>query len=516
MKLNSGFILLFFCILALPVFLPGQNDPLLRIEIDTKSDDATYKIANCGDQGFVMFYETTITQDNYKFWVYLFHNKFMQEVWKKDIPVYDNMKYRRQILKDDYLYILYHDIDKKKSESYNYQILKLNIAKGRYELFSGNIPDNARFSDFEIFEDLVIGALDLDDDQSAIYSLNMTSRETKPVFEMQIDKSKIKGLYIDTLHNSYFGIFNVRTSKSEYYFLLKEFDVNGNDLNSILILPDANKKLNSGKLVTINENEKLLIGTYDVVKGSSIDKKNYFDSESSGFYSIKIKDNRQADSYYYNFLDLENMTGYLKSNEYHQARKKASKKDNSKEELSVGFDLLIHDIVQKDSLYYFVAEAYYEEYHTVTSTYYDYYGHPVPVSYSVFDGFRYFNAFISCINKDGIKIWDNGMEIFNILTYDLKKRVNVYLSDEDILMAYNREGKIAAKIINGTDVIEGMEYFPLESTYTKDKIMEDTKSSMEYWYDNYFLAYGFQTIRNNSLVNRSKRVVFYINKVAFE
>jgi len=269
-------------------------------------------------------------------------------------------------------------------------------------------------------------------------------------------------------------------------------------------------------LLKLVEKEKLLIGTYDVVKGSSIDKKNYFDSESSGFYSIKIKDNRQADSYYYNFLDLENMTGYLKSNEYHQARKKASKKDNSKEELSVGFDLLIHDIVQKDSLYYFVAEAYYEEYHTVTSTYYDYYGHPVPVSYSVFDGFRYFNAFISCIDKDGIKIWDNGMEIFNILTYDLKKRVNVYLSDEDILMAYNREGKIAAKIINGTDVIEGMEYFPLESTYTKDKIMEDTKSSMEYWYDNYFLAYGFQTIRNNSLVNRSKRVVFYINKVAFE
>ena len=39
---------------------------------------------------------------------------------------------------------------------------------------------------------MVIGALDLDDDQSAIYTLDMTSRETKPVFEMQVDKSKIK------------------------------------------------------------------------------------------------------------------------------------------------------------------------------------------------------------------------------------------------------------------------------------------------------------------------------------
>ena len=82
-------------------------------------------------------------------------------------------------------------------------------------------------------------------------------------------------------------------------------------------------------------------------------------------------------------------------------------------------------------------------------------------------------------------------------------------------MAYNREGKIGAKMIRGTEVVEGLERYPLESSYTNDKIVTDTKSNMEYWYDNYFIAYGFQTIRNNSLPN-SKRVVFYINKVAYE
>jgi len=492
----------------------GQGDPLLRIEIDAKSDDATYKIANCGDLGFMMFYQTTITQDNYKFWVCVFHNKFMQEVWKKDIPVYDNMKYRRKVLKGDFLYMLFHDVDKKKSEAYNIQALKLNLLEGRYEIFSGNVPDKAKFVDFDIFEHMAIGALDLDDDLTGIYSLNMLSRETKPVFEMQVDKSKMEDIYIDTLNNTYFGIFNVRTSKSEYYFLLKEFDINGNALNSIPIQPDAGKKINSGKLVTLNENEKLLIGTYDVIKGSGVDKKNYFDNESSGFYSMKIDNNKQGVSNYYNFLDLENMTGYLKSNEYQQARKKANK-NKDKDKHSMGFDLLLHDVIQKDTLFYFLAEAYYEQYHTVTSTYYDYYGHPVPVSYSVFDGFRYFNGFITCIDKNGNKVWDNGMEIFNILTFDRKKYVNAYFIDEDIMMAYNREGKIAYKIIDGPNVIEGVDYYPLESTYSKDKIMEDTKSTMEYWYDNYFLAYGFQTIRNNSLPN-SKRVVFYINKVAFE
>ena len=202
--------------------------------------------------------------------------------------------------------------------------------------------------------------------------------------------------------------------------------LNDNNINSIIITPQENKKLNSGKLITINQTERLIIGTYDYVKGSSIDKKNYFNNASTGFFSIKINNDTQQGSQYFSFLELENMTGYLKSKEYQQAQKKASKSDEGSDKYSPEFDLLLHDIVQKDSLYYFIGEAFYEEYHTVTSTYYDYYGRPMPVSYEVFDGYKYFNAFISCFDRNGNKLWDNGMEIFNILTFDLTNRVNVY------------------------------------------------------------------------------------------
>jgi hypothetical protein len=516
MKLNSGYILLFCYLLILPFLLSGQNDPLLRIEIDVKSDAATYKLIACGEDGFIMFYETTITQDDYQFWVFISYNKFMHESWKKDVPIFENMSYRKKTLKGEYLYLLFHDIDKRKSEVYNYQIMKINVSNGKYELFSGEVPDDSRFVEFDVFGNSIIAGLDTEDKQSGIYSLNMITKETNPVFEMQTDRSKVESIYIDTLHNSYIGIFNVHTSRSEYFYVLKEFDVNGTEINSIVIQPGENKKLNTGKLITISENERLLIGTYDFVKGGTIDKKDYFSNEAIGFYCIRIIDNQQAESNFYNFLDLENMTGYLKSREYQQAKKKAEKSDENTDKHSLNFDLLLHEIIQKDSLYYFVTEAYYEEYHTVTSTYYDYYGHPVPVSYSVFDGYKYFNTFITCFDQKGEKLWDNGMEIFDILTFNLINRVVVYFIGDKILMAYNREGKIGAKMINGPNVVEGLEHYPLESSYVSDKIITDTKSNMEYWYNNYFIAYGFQTIRNNSLVNKSKRVVFYINKVAYE
>jgi hypothetical protein len=209
------------------------------------------------------------------------------------------------------------------------------------------------------------------------------------------------------------------------------------------------------------------------------------------------------------------MTGYLKTREFETAKKKAEKSEKAKEKNSIDFNLLLHDIIKKDSLYYFISEGFYEEYHTVTNTYYDYYGHPSPVSYSVFDGYKYFNAFVACYDENGNKLWDNGMEIFNILTLDLVNRVVVYFDGDEMVLAFNRQGKIGAKIIKGNDVIEGLDYFPIETSYNNDKIMEDTKSNMVHWYGNYFLTYGFQTIRNNTFNTKNKRTVFYFNKIGF-
>ena len=260
----------------------------------------------------------------------------------------------------------------------------------------------------------------------------------------------------------------------------------------------------------------MITGSYSNIKGSTIANTHYFVKRSSGFFTCKINENNQADTKYFDFLGLENMTGYLKSKEYQAAKKKAAKSEDGKEKSSVDFDLLLHEIIKKDSLYYFISEAYYEEFHTVTNSYYDYYGRYTPVTYSVFYGYKYFNAFILCLDENGNKIWDNGMEIFNILTFSLKNRTNVFFQKDEIIMAYNSEGKIGAKIFKGSEVIEGIEYFPLESYYLNDKVLNDTKSNMQYWYDNYFVAYGFQEIKNNSLISSPKRTVFYINKLAFQ
>ena len=516
-QMKKLYILLFLSFLILPGMkqLLGQTDPVLRIEIETKSDEANYRLTPCGEKGLMLFYRTTLQENDYNFWIFILYNKFMKEIWKEDIPIFESMSYQKQVLIGDDLYVFFYNDNKKKDQNYNFQVLKINLELKRYELFSGLIPDEGTVAAFDVFGPNVLIGLNLPNWESGLYSFNLQSKEIIVAAELKELKTRLENLYLDTVSGNVSALFNVFNNREDQYLQLNSFDTIMKETGSIRFTAEAGKKFNTGKIKRVSGNRLLVFGTYDLIKGQSVDDKDYFVSDASGFFVINFTNQEKVTTRYENFLDLENMTGYLKSREYQLAKKKQAKVDEQGEKISLGYNLLLHDIREHDSMFYFVGEGYYEDYHMVTNTYYDFYGRAMPVSYDVFDGYRYFNAFISCYDQQGDKLWDNGMEIFNILSFDLITRVNIFFAGKETVMAYNRDGKISAKIIKGSETSEGVDNFPLETTYTNDKIMSDTKSTMEHWYDNYFVAYGFQTIRNNSLTN-SKRTVFYINKVAFE
>jgi len=89
------------------------------------------------------------------------------------------------------------------------------------------------------------------------------------------------------------------------------------------------------------------------------------------------------------------------------------------------------------------------------------------------------------------------------------------LDGEDIVMVYNNGESVASKIIRGNQVVEGKQYTKIETGSKEDKLIGDYNSGMEYWYGNYFISYGYQRIRNKQM-DKSRRTVFYFNKIAFQ
>jgi hypothetical protein len=151
-------------------------------------------------------------------------------------------------------------------------------------------------------------------------------------------------------------------------------------------------------------------------------------------------------------------------------------------------------------------------------TYYDFYGRPVTTTRTIFEGYRYTDAIVAAFDINGELLWDNSFMIKNILTYNLKERVKVLFDGEEIILLYSSGGKIASKVIRNNEVVEGLDYTEIETFYRNDKVLEDYRSDIVYWYNNYFISYGYQKIKNRLQrpTNKRKRTVFYFNKIAFQ
>ncbi len=107
------------------------------------------------------------------------------------------------------------------------------------------------------------------------------------------------------------------------------------------------------------------------------------------------------------------------------------------------------------------------------------------------------------------------MEMSNILTMNLKQRVNLLFDGQEIILAYLTDGRIASKVINANQTLDGIEYSTIENFDSYDKVLENKDGILTYWYNNYLLAYGYQEIKNLTHSN-TRRSVFYLCKIVFK
>ena len=102
----------------------------------------------------------------------------------------------------------------------------------------------------------------------------------------------------------------------------------------------------------------------------------------------------------------------------------------------------------------------------------------------------------------------------DIITKYLNRKLNCLFENDEIVLYYNANNKVAFKTIKGNTIIENTAYTTLVPKRSNDQPYDEYLGTIEHWYDDYFIATGYQTIRNNYLES-NKRNVFYISKMAF-
>jgi hypothetical protein len=535
----------FYTILFASINLSAQKEKPIRVEIEAKSSADSYKIIPFGKKGVVLFYQSdeVIDKQNYRWYVTLFDTKF-KEVWSTEFPVFKSMDLRFFDYNDQNVFLY---LEKKKDNylKLDFQIITISVNDGIIKSVNGIFPQTSHIDDFKVsgnsafiggrtlptkgsyctqsilsftFIPLITG-YNVNKYHSALYSIDLNNGNIKTIPSQYEGQSWIESIFYN--NKSKLIIVNIRNHipKKTNNMFVNDYDESGTLLNSTnLQSSNEGRKLNTGKTFSLNNNSKLVIGTYNnTVKGRRANPAFFgFEEESTGLYFAKIENNQQKFVNFYNFADFKTFFSYISDKKAARIKLKALKKQSQGKELSFNYKLLVHDVIQSNNQLIVIAEAYTPEYHTVSYTSFDAYGRPYTNSYQVFDGYRYTNALVASFDEEGKLLWDNSFEIWNILTYNLKERVKVLFDEDDIILTYSSEGNIASKIIRNNQVIEGKTYTKIETNYSNDKLITDFNSDMEFWYDNYFISYGYQKIKNNSSGEKSKRTVFYFNKIAFE
>ena len=398
----------------------------------------------------------------------------------------------------------------------NFRVVDIEVADGVYSMLAYTVPERSGISYYSIGNAFALAGINTRNDESIILAYQFNNKQFSVINPGVPGKVAIVSMNIDKSSGIISSV--IRTSGSarkRNYFLVKS-DVNGNVLTNLQLSKfDDNRMINTAFSYRVDPQTDLVIGSYGKSSRSrNIEGVETIGVASTGFFSIQIKNNQEANANFYEFADFENFFRYLRRPTDLSSRRSAARLEKAKD-YSSDHDLLAHEVFKWKDQFVFMAEAYYPEYRTVTTMVYDYYGRPYPSTYSIFEGFRYVTTFVAGFDRSGNLLWNNDLELRNMLSQNLKRRVIAWEDPDGLVLAYVSEGKIVSKLINGATTIDGVSQSEVEPLSPRDRVFNDANSIIEPWYNQYFVVYGYQNIRNSYVSSRGNKNVFYINKIAY-
>lgn len=500
----------------------AQQGKRLELPLPTYSD--SYFTIPLGKQGLLLLAQISKSA----FTLTRFSTDF-EMLWNINGNIDEKLDYVTHSYDGRYVFLLFS-----KYESNVYQVVKVYVGPGFIESYDIYSVDKVKISEFKAFKDNVYIAGDVRSQPVILYT-NLASRQTKLLPSAVKGEAEIQSIDIDTTLSRINVSYAIRKGKTTQ-ILVKSYDAIGRQELQVLVEPDENYALINGKMVALNDSVQLMIGTYGF-RGSQATGSI---PVSQGLYISKVLPDFVTEPKYYSFTDFKNFFNYLSPRDREKQEKKIQAKKEKGEDLRLNnYRLLIHDIIKKDDEYIVVADAFYPSYR-YDNSYNPYglnsFGSPFGWGWGntgimnpwawgwggrssmygnnsrqIFDGWIYTHAIVAGFDYNGNLRWDNSIEYREVKNRTLHEKVKASLTGELITLLYTNKGSLVKKIIRKDKTIEDTQKLDLETNQLSDRVRTNENEDAEYWYDNYFLAWGTQRISGES----GRRNVFYINKIAY-
>jgi hypothetical protein len=301
-------------------------------------------------------------------------------------------------------------------------------------------------------------------------------------------------------------LINAKNFTNQKTIWIKGYDAEGNMLHQIPLQPEPKKNLLFAQSVKTTNETQLVAGVYG----------NRNSDYSKGIFIGNIDANGNQQLKYYNYGDLENFFKYMKAKREKRVKERIERRRIRGKKLKFNYRFIVHEIVPYNNQFILLGEAFYPRYSNVDRNlgfFYASYPSGTMRDGRVFDGYRYTHAVVMGFDRNGKLLWDNSFEINDVKTFSLEQFVRLETYPDRIALLYLFENQLRSKIIKGNEVLEGKTVEPIKTNDEKDvsKTERWSTSKLDYWYGNYFYAFGIQQIFNSE---KGSRRVFFLNKVS--
>ncbi|GHS84776.1 hypothetical protein FACS1894201_03620 [Bacteroidia bacterium] len=254
----------------------------------------------------------------------------------------------------------------------------------------------------------------------------------------------------------------------------------------------------------------VFFGTYNTTRDRQTFSNYDRYSESIGFFTAKEVDQTLQISSKINYAEFADIETSISIDGLRVLQHSKSKRDTQ----LVMSNLIRFNNYQNDQGFLLVGESFARDLTTKTESYYDYYGRVVPYTTTVFDSYRYMDAYIWTLDEH---LQSQGSAIVDV---SLSQKNKTMLPN---VAAYPNGEHSAIAFMNAVNLFfcadnkkHNLQTLRLNSLYKADRIVDAELCSAQHWYNNALFISGYQTIQNNTLKDESKRRVFMITKLVIE
>lgn len=485
-----------FLLILCPFIVQGQMNQEVRNEIEMSYSENDFQVFPVGELGVLLFrMDDENRKDDTRRWEFKLYDTEFKEIWVKEADFPDSLRINKITNSGSRLFFLF-DVKKKKYEKVLCEIF-FNETSFRINTYNFTLPKKYNITSFVVAGNYVYfkGGIK---STGILSTYSLSDRNFKLLNNVHGKKVSIEDMRPDSVGMNV--VFKAYVGKKSILYLEH---YSGDELKEQVNLASTlNNTLVSGRIDNVEENKRLVIGTYAGAK-----------SGLQGYFVASIDTGLKEDYIrYHNFSDFKNLLSHLNEKHRNRIEKRIERRRKKGKETSLVQNVHLHKTIYYNNQYLSIGEVYYPTYRTVT------YACPGPngttalCTGTVFDGWAYSIAIVAAFDKEGHLLWDNTIEMGDFKSYTIKEFVKVSFEENRIILAYASGSSVKSKILEGDQILEEKRISVLKSSNENEKI-KSASSSIEYWYGKYFVVWGSQKLKDKT--EKTKRYVFYFSKVSY-